>query len=104
MPTKVLLYPDDWAQISYAIREANQWTCQQCDRLCRRPGELYLGWEYTLTVAHWERDYTSSEIFATCLCLPCHFLHDAPYAWHSRRRHQRIRRWLAGQLEFFNSL
>lgn len=103
MTTKVLLYPDDWPAISFFIREANNFTCQECGRQCRRPGEFWLGWDYELTVAHWDQDYDSEEIFVVAWCMRCHFRHDAPFVWVARRRHERLRLRLAGQLEIFNS-
>jgi hypothetical protein len=33
------LYPEDWEAIAFRIKEDAQWTCQQCHRPCRRPGE-----------------------------------------------------------------
>lgn len=96
---KSLLYPDNWSAIAHVVKESNDWCCQGCGKACRRPGELNLGWEYTLTVAHWDRDYISSEIFVVALCKPCHFLHDCRHGWEARRRHQMWRRHLAGQLD-----
>lgn len=96
---KYTLYPAEWRAISYLIREANDWTCQMCGLQCRRPGELYLGWQYELTVAHYDHDYTSSHIFVCCLCVKCHFRHDAPHVWTARRRAERLRGRAHGQLE-----
>jgi len=33
------LYPANWNAIARAIKDAADWTCQQCGRPCRRPGE-----------------------------------------------------------------
>lgn len=33
------LYPKNWEAIARQIKEAADWTCQQCGRPCRRPGE-----------------------------------------------------------------
>ena len=33
------LYPKNWEAIAREIKEAANWTCQGCDRPCRRPGE-----------------------------------------------------------------
>jgi hypothetical protein len=39
MPMDRTLYPDDWEAIAFRIKTAANWTCQQCQRPCRRPGE-----------------------------------------------------------------
>lgn len=92
------LYPNDWPAIALAVKEANNWCCQACGKQCRRPGELNLGWQFTLTCAHINQNY-DSEISSVCpLCVPCHLKMDAPLVWVARRRRQRLRRHLAGQL------
>lgn len=96
---QLVLYPNNWHEIAYEIKEACGWRCTQCDKLCRRPGELNLGWQYTLAVAHITQDYDAPIVQVQPLCVPCHLKHDAPYSWWARRRHMRIRRWQAGQLE-----
>jgi hypothetical protein len=93
-----MLYPCDWSEVSYFIRIANDWRCMECDKQCRRPGELYLGWEYTLTVAHICQDYDGEAIYVAPLCLPCHLAFDAPHSWIARRRQLRWRLHHAGQL------
>ena len=85
-------YPDDWATIAREIKAACNWQCQACGLQCRRPGEFWLGWEYELTVSHWDREYDVAEVFVVPLCRKCHLLHDAPHSWRARRRN-------AGQLE-----
>lgn len=92
------LYPHDWRQLSREIREACGWQCTQCGKQCRRPGELYLGWEYILTVAHICQDYDAPAVQLAALCLPCHLLYDAGHSWIARHRHIRLRRRVAGQL------
>lgn len=91
-------YPIEWAQISKDIREACGWRCLACDKQCRRPGEMWLGWEYTLTLAHISQEYDTPVITVAALCLPCHFNMDRHYSWWSRRRHAYIRQRIAGQL------
>jgi hypothetical protein len=39
MPMDRTLYPDDWDAIAFRLKTAANWTCQQCDRPCRQPGE-----------------------------------------------------------------
>lgn len=97
---KTLQYPCDWPDIAYSIKESNDWCCMQCDKRCRRPGELYLGWEYTLTVAHLDDGYEAEATTVAALCAPCHLAYDAPHSWIARRRRLRWRRHAAGQLVF----
>lgn len=94
-------YPVDWPHIARSIKEACGWRCTQCDKLCRRPGELWLGWEYTLTIAHLDQCYDTPIVTVAALCVPCHLKLDAPYSWWARRRHAHVRRRLAGQLLMF---
>lgn len=92
------MYSEEWSKITRAIKEANHYQCCACQRQCRRPGEFYLGWEYELTISHYDNVYDASSVFLVALCTRCHFLHDARFVWVSRRRHERKRRLDAGQL------
>ena len=94
------LYPDQWHEVAAEIRAICDYCCMVCGKQCRRPGELNLGWQYQLTVAHWWHEYESPTAFVVAACLPCHFLHDAPYVWQARRRAQRARQLQRGQLVF----
>jgi len=92
-------YPADWLDITQVIKAANHYECCACGRQCRRPGEFYLGWQYELTVAHYDNEYDAPAVFLVALCARCHLLHDAPFVWVARRRHCRQRQRQAGQLE-----
>lgn len=95
------LYPVDWPEISRIVKAANGWCCLGCGKQCRRPGELFLGWEYELSVAHICQDYEAEAVYVASLCLPCHLRYDAPHSWIARHRRNRIRQRVAGQLEIF---
>lgn len=99
MPMKRELYPVDWEAIATTVKDAADWTCQQCGRQCRRPGEPFRGHQDTLTVAHTGPDPDHAPdapvVCVAALCAPCHLRLDAP-----RKARQRIeRRWHQGQLE-----
>ena len=32
-------YPDNWKELALAVKEAANWQCQRCGRLCLKPGE-----------------------------------------------------------------
>jgi hypothetical protein len=91
------LYPLQWQEIAATVKAANDYRCQACNKQCRRPGELNLGWEYKLTLAHTTQDYDADVVCVSPLCLPCHLKFDSPLVWVARRR-QRLRQRLAGQL------
>jgi hypothetical protein len=102
MPIKyVENYPQDWPAIALAVKEANGWQCQACDKLCRRPDQPFETHARALTIAHYEHDYDSAEIFVACLCSVCHLRLDARFSGRFRRRNERWRRFRAGQLELF---
>lgn len=91
-------YPYDWDAISREVKEANGYVCQSCGTQCRRPGEPFDTHKRTLTVSHYFQDYESAEILVVCLCSICHLRHDAPFSWWARRRWERHRQHMAGQL------
>lgn len=97
-----LLYPVDWPTITRQIKDANHYKCQACDKQCRRPGEMWLGWNYEMAIAHICQDYEAESVFVVAICAHCHLVMDAPYSGTARRRRLRLRRYLAGQLEFFS--
>ena len=39
MPMKRSLYPPEWEIIALEVKVDADWTCEQCGRPCRRPGE-----------------------------------------------------------------
>lgn len=94
------LYPKDWKRIATEIKEAANWTCVECSRPCRRPGEswdlfkyrlakknkaLYLECcekptRFVLTVSH--VDHNPSNCASTnlrSLCSVCHLRYDAKH-------------------------
>ena len=93
-------YPDDWSLISALVKESNHYQCQACDRQCRRPEEPFDGHLRTLTVAHYDNVYEADWVLLVPLCVLCHLIHDAPFGWQARKRHERERRRRAGQLSF----
>ena len=102
--SKTLLYPDDWHSIAREIKAICGYQCQQCGTRCRRPGELWLGWEYEPCLAHLTQDYDAEAVTVACLCGRCHFAHDASYSGIARQRRQRLRRMIAGQLDIMSQL
>jgi hypothetical protein len=99
-----LLYPDDWQRIASEIKVICAWRCQACGKQCRRPGEMSLGWQYELSVAHLTQDYDAEAVTVAALCKPCHLAHDSHFSGIARQRRQRLRRQIAGQLDMMRSL
>lgn len=93
------LYCDNWRTVSTEIKQSVGYCCTVCARQCRRPGEFYLGWEYEMHLAHITQDYLAPVIQVQPICARCHLRHDAPLSWVARRRVERWRRRMAGQLE-----
>lgn len=94
-------YPDNWRKIAQEIKTACGYRCLCCSRQCRRPGELWLGWDYEAVLAHISQDYEAEAVTVAVLCAACHFRHDAPLVWVARRRAERWRQREAGQLPLF---
>ena len=55
MPMNRKLYPKNWDAIARKIKEAANWTCQQCGRPCRRPGETLFELEDRIAEHHAEQ-------------------------------------------------
>lgn len=91
-------YPVNWPEIVLAIKEANHYICQACDKQCRGPQEPFQTHARALTIAHVDQDYDGAEIFVACLCSVCHLKMDARFSGLFRRRNERWRRHRAGQL------
>lgn len=80
MPMRRERYPSEWNAIAMEIKEANDWTCQECERQCRRPGEKFDTHRRTLTVAHTypaDHDTMAPVVSVAPLCAGCHLRLDA---------------------------
>ena len=106
MPMDRSLYPDNWDELAYAIKDEVNWCCEACGRPCRRPDEpreaaifrLTLTehptvselWEpsgagpavsrlgrFKLTVAHLDHvPQNCDRANLKALCAPCHGTYD----------------------------
>ena len=96
MPMNRNLYPKDWETIALAIKKEKDWTCEECARPCRRPGQSWIdfanelhswGWlanddidhpqRFTLTVSHTDhRPENCDRSNLRALCAPCHCRYD----------------------------
>lgn len=86
MPMQRHLYPPNWNEIATAVKDAANWTCQECGKHCWKPGEWDAedikadrsAWaEGVLTVAHLNHqpeDCRPENLRA--LCAPCHCRYD----------------------------
>lgn len=111
------LYPENWKEISLAIRQRANWRCEVCCKSCRRPGESLeifasragLSAElhqnpqrWCLTVAHLNHEPSDcSPENLKAMCAPCHLKYDAQHHVNSRRANQRKLLEAHGQLLLF---
>lgn len=102
MPMDRSRYPENWDEIALNVKQAANWTCQECGRLCRQPGETLLDFvfryfdgnlrdndwsviadhpqRYTLTTAHLDQDPgNNDDTNLRALCSVCHLRHDRPF-------------------------
>ena len=111
MPMNRSLYPPNWDEIALKITTETNWTCEQCKRPCRRPGESVeqlskrLGQpiphpqQYCLTVAHLDhRPENCDRANLRALCAPCHCRYDLS----QMGTKQRLKRERKGQLNLLN--
>lgn len=127
MPMQRSLYPPEWQAIAYLKKDLANWTCEQCDRPCRKPGEteqefiprLPLRWypdlfqevadgdltdvdiklgRFVLTVAHLDHNPANcQQTNLRALCAPCHCRYDLS----QMARKKMLKRERAGQLSLF---
>ena len=86
MPMQRNLYPKDWSQIAWQLKEAANWTCAQCgvqrgQEVCNRHGALV---PVIMTVAHLDHDPWNPDARLAVLCAPCHLRYDAADAKRKR--------------------
>lgn len=93
MPMRRELYPEDWEEIAFRIKEKAGWKCQNCGKQCRRPGEPLDTHKRTLTVAHLNHipeDCRDENLRA--LCAPCHLKYDAQHHAETRKKNNELSR------------
>lgn len=97
MPLERDRYPANWEEISLSVRERAGWICEHCGKQCRRPGEAWLDFAYsllhqgrtvvsqrptvyTLTAAHMDQNPSNNDPGnLKALCAPCHLKYDARF-------------------------
>jgi hypothetical protein len=127
MPMDKSRYPDDWDAIALAKKEKADWTCEQCDKPCQRPGEsifdlvhrlsdhwveelsgenrhgepVFKKQRFCLTVAHMDQNpANNADENLRALCCPCHLKYDHQYL--SANRSAKLER--QGQTSLLNPL
>ena len=128
MPMNRGLYPKDWDSIAHQIKSAADWTCVECGRPCRRPGEsvhaledrvnhwpdaykivnseifceipVFADGRFTLTVAHLDHQPANCDPGnLRAWCAPCHGRYDLAAIRSGAKDRARLER--AGQLRLF---
>ncbi|MEM6353658.1 MAG: HNH endonuclease [Cyanobacteria bacterium P01_D01_bin.14] len=115
------LYPPDWESIATEIKSRADWKCEECGRVCRRPGEdLYEFWcrictapqlvmcpvvaeaqekpiAFVLTVAHLDHQPENCDrTNLRALCSGCHLRYDNQPEQRAIKR--RLKRERQGQM------
>ena len=112
MPIDYKDYPDDWREISLAIREREGWRCKWCAAKNSQPHPI-TGSKVVLTVAHLgtahadgtpgdkhdKHDVRPENLAA--LCQRCHLNYDRTDHVRKAAETRRRRKREAGQLELF---
>lgn len=116
MPMDRSLYPKNWPQLAYSVKAAASWRCQECDRLCRKPGETVANFaqrlhengamdsevfqhpqRWCLTTAHLDHIPSNSELSnLRALCAGCHCRYDNQPRHRATRK--RLKKERQGQL------
>lgn len=117
MPYDRTLYPDNWDQLASQVKDAANWTCQECGRPCRKPGvrwgdfAVFLNlkhpqWfiaevldqepkpqRFTLTVSHQDQNPSNNDpANLRALCSVCHLEYDKSATQQFRRRQVNLER------------
>ncbi len=90
MPMRKELYPKNWKEIAFQIKEKAYWKCNQCGKQCRKPGEPFDTHKRTLTVSHLNhipQDIREENLKA--MCAPCHLRYDSNHHIETRRKNNR---------------
>lgn len=106
------LYPDDWEAIAHMVKEESRWCCEDCGKLCLRPGEDLVDFctrlrnlplrivqehpkRWELGVAHLDHNPANCDrANLKALCAPCHGRYDLKQMGLKRR----LKRERLGQL------
>lgn len=123
MPIDRKFYPKNWDEIALQVKQEANWRCQDCDRLCRMPGESLADFcnrvktarisecrlvrqildkpnQFILTVAHIDQNPQNNDASnLRALCSVCHLNHDRPYRLHNSYRKRERRGQLSLPLE-----
>jgi len=77
MPMNRALYPANWEEIAFAVKETAGWRCQECGKACYQPGERVITRRLVLTVHHRDGNPGNCESDnLVALCAPCHLRAD----------------------------
>ena len=99
MPMQRDLYPDNWEEISAAIRARSGGKCDFCGAMNGQPHPV-TGSQVVLTVAHLDHEPANCDpANLRALCQRCHLAYDAKHHACNAAQTRRQKRVAAGQLE-----
>ena len=88
MPIDSSLYPDNWKELAWTVKESQNWCCECCGKRCYKPGERpddLTRSEWTADILqvhhrnHDTRDNRLSNLMSVCAA--CHLnLHRGRYS------------------------
>lgn len=118
MPMDRARYPSNWEAIALSVKQAANWQCENCGKLCQRSGEDWLdfviriGWtvgeaiaasqhptRWVLTTAHLNHDPENPHAELRAWCAPCHCRYDLAQL----PRKRRLKQERLGQISLFAS-
>ena len=88
MPIDSSLYPDNWKELAWTVKESKNWCCQCCGKRCYKPGEIpddltRSEWTADILQAHHRNHNPSDNRLENimCVCSACHLsLHRSKYS------------------------
>ena len=86
MPIDKSRYPDNWDEISLAVKEEAGWVCERCGTPHMSDGTM----GSCLTTHHPDRDPENPHALIQALCARCH-LKDEPRARRAERNKDQLR-------------
>ena len=89
MPMNRKLYPANWNEIAFFVKESAGWKCENCGLQCRKPGEPFDTHKRTLTVSHQNHNPQDCRLEnLKALCSACHLRYDAKHHAETRKMKQ----------------
>ena len=81
------IYPKNWNEIAFSVKDNAGWICEKCGKQCRKPGEPFDTHKRTLTTAHLDHNpQNCNKDNFKAYCAPCHLRYDAQHHAETRKK------------------